>query len=132
WGEQTQRIPALPPGITDALVLVQDDERQPPLLEKVTDRQTRLASTNNDGPNRLIDHAALALHPINFPPAALDEVVIVSHHFPHALVRCELLLRGEEVIDLLDARLGDDGPERLTCDIGEQAHRLVPHLLKRV
>ena len=29
--KQTQRIPPLPPGITDALVLVQDDERQTPV-----------------------------------------------------------------------------------------------------
>src|SRR5688572_9177456 len=73
-----------------------------------------------------------AFDPKYLPPAALHEVVIISHRLPHGLVRRELLLDGEEVIDLLDLHLRDDGPERLTCDIGEQAHRFVPHLLERV
>ena len=38
--KQTQRIPPLPPGITDAVVLVQDDERQMPLLEVIADSQS--------------------------------------------------------------------------------------------
>jgi hypothetical protein len=38
----------LPPGITDTLVLVQDDERQPPLLEVIVNSQTCLAAADDD------------------------------------------------------------------------------------
>ena len=130
--KQTQRIPPLPPGITDAVVLVQDDERQIPLLEVIAGSQTGLAATDHDGSHGLFDHVVLALDSIDFPPAALHEVVIIGHRLRHVLVRRKLLLDGEEVIDLLDLRLSDDGPERLTCDVSEQAHRFVPHLLERV
>ena len=49
---------------------------------------------------------------------------------PERLVRHELLLHGEEVIDLLDLRLGDDRPERFTRDIREQTKRFLSHFFR--
>ena len=50
-----------------------------------------------------------ALNSIDFPPTPVDEVVIIGHGLPERLVCHELLLDGEEIIDLLDLHLSDDG-----------------------
>src|SRR5687768_14433417 len=50
-----------------------------------------------------------ALDAIDFPPTAIDQLVIVRHRLQEALVGHEPLLDGEEILDLLDLRLSDDG-----------------------
>src|SRR5688500_17009280 len=47
--ERPQRVPALAPGITDALLRVQDDEGETPPHQVVACGQPGLAATNNDG-----------------------------------------------------------------------------------
>ena len=73
-----------------------------------------------------------ALDSIDFAPAAVDELVIVSHGLPQGLVGHELLLHGEEIVELLDLRLGDDRPERLARDIGEQRRGSSPICFRAV
>src|SRR5262249_20240921 len=46
--EQTERIPAIAPGVTDAPARVEDDERPSDASEVVTDRQPRLAAADHD------------------------------------------------------------------------------------
>ena len=43
-------------GSQSALVLIQDDERQPSLLEVIADSQTGLAAADDYGSERPIDH----------------------------------------------------------------------------
>ena len=52
--------------------------------------------------------------------------MIISHRLPEGLVGHDLLFNGEEIIELLDLRLGDDGPERLARDIRDQAQGFLP------
>ena len=63
--KQTQRIPPLPPGIADPVVLVQDHERQAVLLEVIADSQTCLASADDHGSELLIAHSATAYRGVN-------------------------------------------------------------------
>src|SRR5262249_7491220 len=70
---------------------------------------------------------ASTLNPIDLPPAAVDNVVIISHVPPQGLVGHELLLHSEEIIDRLDFRLGDNGPEGLARDVAEQAKGFMSH-----
>src|SRR6266545_3072775 len=62
-----------------------------------------------------------ALHAVDFSPPTLNELVIILHGLAKRFVGHQHLLHDEEVIDLLDFHLSDDGPERLARNIGEQA-----------
>ena len=46
--EKTQRVPPLPPRVADPLVRVEDHEREIPLREVVTDRETGLAAAHDN------------------------------------------------------------------------------------
>src|SRR5688572_19446924 len=94
-----QRIPPLPPGITDAVVLVQDDERQPPLFEVVADSQACLASTDDDGSELLFAHCGASMERVRRLPVR-DYLI----HCPDVSNRlADLAKTGEIRVDLLSA-----------------------------
>src|SRR5215210_5336504 len=108
------------------MVVIQADNVRP---SQTTLRRNREAWLQNMSSPTPLDGSAL--DSVDFAPPTLHDFVIIGHALPDHVVGHELLLNGEEVVDPRHGSLGDDGPERLTGDIGEQAKRFMPELCQR-
>ena len=128
--EQTQRIPPLPPGITDARVLVQDDERQTPLLEEMPDSETCLASADDHGSELVIDRYLLAFDPKDLPVAASPRGRDNRPSSRALSLVVSFCFMAKKSSNLSGLSLRDDCPERLGADVGEQAKRLLTHFFQ--